>query len=113
MTAETRSNRDNPRHGFRGFSPTLTCLRSVEIRAHPWQAGFPVAFAAPSPRLANSEQTVLFPLLRQPEVLIGQLRGHAPARCAVEEANLDEERFVDFFDCLGLFRQGGCQRVHA
>src|ERR1039457_7020170 len=47
------------------------------------------------------------------EMLIRQMGRHSPARGAIEKANLNEERLVDFFDGVGLFGQGGCQRVQA
>src|SRR5438045_1357005 len=38
-------------------------------------------------------------------MFIGQLRGHTPARRAVQETNLNQERFVNLFDSIGFFRQ--------
>jgi hypothetical protein len=38
-------------------------------------------------------------------VLVGQARGHAAARGAVEKADLDEERLVDFFERVFFFGQ--------
>ena len=41
------------------------------------------------------------------------MRGHSSARRAVEKADLDEERLVDFFDRVRLLGQRRRQRVHA
>ena len=47
------------------------------------------------------------------EVLISKARGHASARRAVEESDLDEEWFVDFFQGVLLLGQGCGQRAQA
>ncbi len=53
------------------------------------------------------EQTGLLPAVRRnPEMIIGKLGGYAPAGCAVQEADLHQERLVDVFDGVGVFGEG-------
>src|SRR5256885_14324785 len=47
------------------------------------------------------------------KMCIGQAGGDASSGSAVEKANLDEERLVDFFQRVRFFRQSGSQRVQA
>jgi hypothetical protein len=44
-------------------------------------------------------------------VFVGQASGDAAARGAVEEADLDQEGFVDLFEGVLFFGQRGGQRV--
>ena len=46
-------------------------------------------------------------------MFVRQLRSDTPARRAVQKADLDQERFVDFFDRVLFLGQGCSQRVHA
>src|SRR3979490_2499640 len=46
-------------------------------------------------------------------MVIGQLGGDSSAGSSVQEAYLDEEGFVDFFDGVGFFCQSCCQGVQA
>lgn len=46
-------------------------------------------------------------------MLIGEAGGYAAARGAVEEADLDEEGFVDLFEGVLLFGEGGGEGVEA
>jgi len=47
------------------------------------------------------------------QVLVGEAGGYAAAGGAVEEANLDEKWFVDFFEGVLLFGECGCEGVKA
>ena len=47
------------------------------------------------------------------EVLVGEAGGYAASGGAVEEADLDEEGFVDFFEGVLLFGEGGGEGVEA
>jgi hypothetical protein len=44
-------------------------------------------------------------------VFVGEAGGDAAAGGAVEEADLDEERFVDFFEGVFFFGECGGERV--
>ena len=46
-------------------------------------------------------------------MFIGKARRDPPPGCAVEEAYLDEERFVDFFEGVLFFGEGGGEGVEA
>src|SRR5450755_241615 len=52
------------------------------------------------------EQGALSPVGSDAEMFVGELGRYSTARRAVEEADLDEEGFVYFFDGVGLFGQG-------
>src|SRR5580658_5755006 len=47
------------------------------------------------------------------EMIVGELGGDAAAGSAVQETDLHEERFVDFFDGVGLFGQDCGQGAEA
>ena len=47
------------------------------------------------------------------EVLVGEAGGDAAAGGAIEEADLDEEGFVDLFEGVLLFGEGGGEGVEA
>src|SRR5882762_7329336 len=59
------------------------------------------------------EQRSLSSVRCDAEVLIGEHGSHAPSGSAVQEADLDQKRFIDFLDSIGLFRERGGQRVHS
>ena len=68
------------------------------------------SFAAPlkiaefggSPDELRLEQRALVAVGRDSEMLVGQVRGHAAAGRAVEEADLDEKGLVDLLDGVGF-----------
>ena len=45
-------------------------------------------------------------------MLICQMSSHPPSRRPIQEANLNEERFVDFFNRIRLLGQHGSQRIY-
>ena len=59
------------------------------------------------------EKGLLAPVGRNTEVVVRQLCGHASPRGAVEETDLHQERFVDFFDRVGFFGEHSGECVHA
>src|SRR5205809_6246724 len=58
------------------------------------------------------EQRTLFPVRRDSEMLVGELRGHPSSRSSIEKSDLNQKRLVDFFDRIRLFSKCGRQRVH-
>src|SRR5262250_2018039 len=60
-----------------------------------------------------SEQRSLPARRRDAKMLIGQLRGCPAPGGTVQEPNLNEEGFVDLFDCVGFFCQRGGKRIYA
>ena len=46
-------------------------------------------------------------------MIVGQLRGHAAARSAVQKSNLHQEGFVNFFNGVRLFCQDGSESIHS
>src|SRR5436853_479593 len=71
------------------------------------------ARAAISASTKKSEQRRLAAIGRDAEVIVGQPRGHAAALRAIEKTDLDEKRFVNLFDGVGLFGQCCGQSVQA
>src|SRR5579884_788619 len=61
----------------------------------------------------ESEEGALLSAGGDTEMLVSELGGDAAAGGAIQEANLDQKRLVDFFYRFGFFCQSGRQRVHA
>src|SRR5215469_2281838 len=85
-------------------------VRGSSARCHSESAGRRIWRAVWCLRL---EQRTLPPRRTDSEVLVGQLRRHSPAWCAVEESNLNQKGLIDLFDRLRLFGQHRRQGVHA
>ena len=74
------------------------------------EAMFPAVYVS---QLTPSEQRALSAGRRDSKMIVGELRGDASAGCAVQKSNLDEERFVDFLNCIRFFRERCRQRAHS
>src|SRR4051812_7971614 len=59
------------------------------------------------------EQCVLFASRLDVEVFISQMSCHPSAGRAIQEADLDQERLIDFFDGIRFLRKRGGKSVHA
>ncbi len=63
-------------------------------------------------RVAALEQGTLPAVRGDAKVFIRQQGGDPSSWRAVQKTDLDEERFVDFLNGVGLFREGGGERVY-
>lgn len=63
--------------------------------------------------LRGLEQTGLPSWRGDAEMIIGKLGGHPSAGRAIEEADLDEEGFVDVFDGIGIFGERCSKGIQA
>src|SRR5436305_11797227 len=72
-----------------------------------------IFFIRPRLRASILEQSVLFSVGNNAEVIIGQLGGHSSPGSAVEKAYLDQKRFVNFFNSFSFLRQRRGQRIQS
>ena len=63
------------------------------------------------PEIAERLEQAVFAGEFYAQMFVGEAGGYAAAGGAVQEADLDEERFVDLFQRVLLFGKGGGQRV--
>ena len=49
---------------------------------------------------------------RDSKIIVGELRGRASPRGSIQEADLDQERLINLFNCVCLFGQCRSQSVH-
>src|SRR5271166_855709 len=82
-----------------------------------WGSWFPTLFAKNANRMGHPasllKQWCLAAGHGEAEVLVSQASGHAAARGAVEESDLDEKWFVDLFERVLFLGQGCCQGAQA